>query len=241
MNPASPAHYQIHHYPTEWIDVWHCAHKHRGARLTLRPILPQDQAGLAQMVDGLSTKSRHERFHGGIKHLSAQWLSRMTELDYQQHMAFVVTHRCGRLDEEIVAEARYAIAGSASPDGQAAAEFALSVRDDWQGCGIGLRAMCALLVAAREHSLSWLHGEVIADNTAMLGLMRRCQFICTPCTEDTQLVHVERSLSLSPPLPWPQDTINKTGSKAGPSSAASSSSWLTRWQASSLMSIWGTR
>lgn len=239
-SPASLPHYQIHHYPTEWIDVWPCQSKHKGERLTLRPILPQDQSGLAQMVQAMSAKSRHERFHGGIKRLSAQWLAQMTELDYQHHMAFVVTHRRTSGEEEIVAEARYAVDSEDASDTQTAAEFALTVADDWQGCGIGLRAMCALLVAAHEQGLAWLHGEVLADNQAMLALMRRCQFICSPCVDDEQLISVERSLGLSPPLSWPSGT-GPTKHETGRQSMRDAATWWTRWQPSSLMSIWGTR
>lgn len=189
----SDAHYQISRYPTEWIDVWPIG---RGEQLTLRPILPQDQLMLAQLVHGLSPASRSNRFHAGIKGLSPQWLSRLTEIDYVQHMAFVVTHRTGAA-EEIVAEARYAVdaVDASQTDGMPSAEFALTVAEPWQHRGIGLRAVSALMVVAREHHLEWLHGDVLADNAAMLALMRRCHFACTPCDDDEQMVKVERCLS----------------------------------------------
>ena len=187
---ASNAHYQISHYPTEWIDVWPIGH---GEQLTLRPILPQDRSALARMVEELSPASRSNRFHAGVKRLSPTWLSRMTEIDYVQHMAFVVTHRAGAA-EEIVAEARYAV-DDGSLDGLPSAEFALTVAEAWQHRGLGLRAISALMVVAREHDLVWLHGDVLADNTAMLALMRRCRFACTSSADDERLVSVERCLS----------------------------------------------
>jgi acetyltransferase len=215
---ASSAHHQISHYPTEWIDIWSIG---RGEQLTLRPILPQDRTALALMVQGLSPASRSNRFHAGIKGLSPQWLSRLTEIDYEQHMAFVVTHRTGGA-EEIVAEARYAV-DDGNSDGLPSAEFALTVAERWQHRGLGLRAISALMVVASEHQLAWLHGDVLADNAAMLALMRRCRFACTPSAEDERLVCVERCLS---------------GHAERQPSVAHTDSWWSRWLPQTRSASW---
>lgn len=215
------AHYQISRYPTEWIDVWPIG---RGDQLTLRPILPQDQVMLARLVQELSPTSRSNRFHAGIKGLSPQWLSRLTEIDYVQHMAFVVTHKTGTA-EEIVAEARYAVDSqdTSQTDGMPSAEFALTVAEPWQHRGIGLRAISALMVVAREHHLQWLHGDVLADNAAMLALMRRCHFACTPCHNDERMVNVECCL----------------GHRGEPPAGrAHADSWWSRWLPQTRSASW---
>ncbi|WP_310385177.1 GNAT family protein [Roseateles sp.] len=214
----SHGHHQISHYPTEWIDVWSIG---RGEQLTLRPILPQDRTALALMVEGLSPASRSNRFHAGIKGLSPAWLSRLTEIDYEQHMAFVVTHRTGGA-EEIVAEARYAV-DDGNLDGLPSAEFALTVAEPWQRRGLGRRAISALMVVASEHQLAWLHGDVLADNAAMLALMRRCHFACTPSTDDERMFSVERCLS---------------GQAEHRTHPAHADSWWSRWLPQTRSASW---
>lgn len=218
---ASKACYQINRYPTEWIDVWPIG---RGDQLTLRPILPQDQQMLARLVQGLSPAGRNNRFHAGIKGLSPQWLSRLTEIDYVQHMAFVVTHRTGS-EEEIVAEARYAVdaVDASQTDGMPSAEFALTVAETWQRRGLGLRAISALMVVAREHNLAWLHGDVLADNAGMLALMQRCHFACTPSQDDERMFSVERCLS---------------GHAERQHSLAHTDSWWSRWLPQTRSASW---
>jgi acetyltransferase len=193
--------FDIRHYPTEWISCWPLG---RSDHLTLRPILPQDALPLARMLQTLSPRARQCRFHGGINTASALLLKGLTQVDFDQHMAFVVTHREANADA-IVAEARY-VRDAADPE---AAEFALLVDDRWQRHGIGTRLLGTLMQAARAQHLRWLHGEVLSDNRPMLTLMQGCRFVCTPSREDDELVCTEKCMDTPAPAkarlswPWP--------------------------------------
>ncbi|WP_295958147.1 GNAT family N-acetyltransferase [Rhodoferax sp.] len=172
-HPPDPAH-----------DTWRLRD---GSVLTLRPMQAQDGPLLDAMLERLSPRARHNRFHGGVNSRPAL----LEPLERSGQVAFVLTaQRWGQL--QIVAEARYCVDDSS--DG---AEFALVVDDRWQRRGLGERAMRALGNTAAHAGLHWLHGEVQADNRAMLGLMQRCHFCCTPDAEDPQLVHAESALRLS--------------------------------------------
>src|ERR1700674_2894603 len=119
--------------------------------------------------------------------LSADALRRMTQVDYQRHLAFVITtFDAGH--EIVVAEARYAV----DDDGDGA-EFALVVNDHWQRNGLGKRAMHALSAATRA-GLRWLHDSVLSSNAPMLSPMQHCRFRCTLDRVDARLVHVEARL-----------------------------------------------
>lgn len=176
----------IRHYPTEWISSWPLG---RHDHLTLRPILPQDALPLSRMLQALSPRARQCRFHGGVNTASTQLLQGLTEVDFDHHMAFVVTHRELNV-EVIVAEARY-VRDTADAE---AAEFALLVDERWQRHGIGRRILGTLTHAARAQRLRWLHGEVLSDNRPMLALMQGCRFACTPHREDDGLVCAEKCL-----------------------------------------------
>jgi GNAT superfamily N-acetyltransferase len=198
--------YQVSRYPTSLIDVWTAKN---GTRLTLRPVLPQDDGLLGTMIQGLSRATRYNRFHGAVNALSAEALQRMTCVDYLTHMAFVITAHEGNR-ERLVADARFVV--DRSGDG---AEFAIVVDDNWQRLGLGERAIGALAAAADRQGLSWLHGSVLSGNTPMLSLVQRCEFGCTSDRQDDLLVCIERRLGKhtvkrDPPLRryWPPHWLN---------------------------------
>ena len=193
--------YRIGHYPATLIDVWTL---HSGSRVTIRPVLPQDDGLLGDMIRRLSPPTRHSRFHGAVSGLSGDALRRMTQVDYRRHLALVVTTSdCQQ--ERMVADARYYVDSEGD-----SAEFAIVVDDEWQRRGLAERAMRALSAAARQQGLCWLHGSVLSANAPMLSLIQRCAFRCTPDRKDDSLVHVEMRVDHAAPTaapcrdaPWP--------------------------------------
>jgi hypothetical protein len=77
-----------------------------GRRITVRPVLPQDDAGTQAFVRNLSKQSRYNRFFRVLTEIPPACL-RLTEVDYHTHVGLVATSFSeGR--EVLVAEARYA-------------------------------------------------------------------------------------------------------------------------------------
>jgi GNAT superfamily N-acetyltransferase len=192
--PSAPL-YQIHHYPTALIETRALG---PAGQLTLRPVLPQDDQLLAELVSGLSTEARRNRFHGRPALPFAQ-LQGMCRVDPELQLALVVSaHVDGT--ERLIADARYGV----DDDGQGA-EFAVMVSERWQRHGVGRWAMGALQRAATRAGLVWLHGEVLQANTPMVALMQRCGFALSADPEDEHLLHAQHRLGLSvaesPPAP----------------------------------------
>ncbi len=206
--PPAALRYQIHHYPTTLIDV---RSLRDGTRLTLRPVLPQDDLLLAALVARLSPRARRNRFHGAVQ-LSAQSARRMSCIDYGRELAFVVTTRHAA-SECVIADARYCVDHDAQ-----GAEFAVLVDEQWQRRGLGSWVMAALRDAAHEAGLHWLHGEVLSDNAPMLALMQRCGLCCTPDPEDDRLVQVQARLGAMPGRPR----------RHNPSALQQLQNWITR-------------
>ena len=172
-------------YPTSLIEEHVLAD---GTRLTVRPIRPEDAEIEQAFVRGLSPRSKHFRFMQAVKELSPQMLARFTEIDYDRHMALIaLRHQDGA--EWQVGVARYV----GNPDARTC-EFAIVVADAEQHRGIGSILMRALMAAARAGGFEVMEGQVLADNSAMLRLMRDLGFTLRRATDDRGVFLVERTL-----------------------------------------------
>ena len=117
------ARFAIKPYPVELeIEI-----QHRGEKLRIRPIRPDDEA-LLQALHPPSDAGGHPlRFFGPLRELTHEMAARLTQIDYDREMAFLL------LDgEELLGVGRLA----ADP-GFEQAEFALVVASDRQGHGYG--------------------------------------------------------------------------------------------------------
>ena len=157
-----------------------------GQPLILRTVSAEDAGPLQHFFAGLSAASRRCRFHGAVNGISAAYARRLSRLDAQRETAFVATTSEG----EVVAEARYGVAG------QGSAEFAIAVGDGWTGLGLARKLMALLVDSARAAGLRTLYGDVLADNSRMLDLMQRSGFALCPHADDNTLLRAEFDLSM---------------------------------------------
>jgi len=152
-----------------------------GARLPVRPIRLQDAALLVRLFDGLSRRSRYQRFMQHLNALPPDLLQRFTRVDYERALALVVLDAEGR---EVIAVGRYA-----PGDGEGNAEFALTVADAWQAKGIGRILLARLCELARKAGYRALYGRILDDNREMLELAARLGFT-RRAREGTELIVV---------------------------------------------------
>lgn len=174
--------YTIHRYPAELIDV---VHLRGGQRLTLRPVLPQDDDGVADLFRNLSEASRRNRFFRSLRELPPALLHNFTCVDYHAHLALVATVHAEH-GEAVVAEARYILVAPGK------AEFAVTVADEWQGQGIGTLLLSRLVSRAEEEGVTHLFGDVLAGNEAMRRLARRAGLSVAPTGEGVGLRRAEK-------------------------------------------------
>jgi len=190
VGPSSPGaqpydHMAIHPYPVSLVSEWVTE---RGARVTIRPIRPEDADNEREFVDSLSPEAKYLRFMSTLKQLTPAMLARFTQVDYDREMALVaVVEKDGR--EVQIAVARYVI----NPDWESC-EFAIVVRQDWQGHGLGRHLMLSLIDIAKGRGLKTMTGQILAVNPRMLSLAKALGFVVDDNAEDPSVKHVRLAL-----------------------------------------------
>jgi GNAT superfamily N-acetyltransferase len=134
--------------------------------VTIRPIRIADAEMEAEFIRRLSPQSKHYRFFGGVRELSPIQIAHLCEVDGKHSMAFVATIRRGGQEMEI-GVSRYA------PNSQSdVREIAVTVADEWQHKGLGIKLMQQLIQSAHCNGVKQLYSIELSDNTAMRALAK---------------------------------------------------------------------
>ncbi|WP_368206970.1 GNAT family N-acetyltransferase [Aeromonas sp. R6-1] len=158
----------IRPYPTELEEgAWLKDQSH----VLLRPIRPEDEPAHKQFVRQVSDEDRYKRFFADVGELGHEELARMTQIDYDREMAFVAVGQDGPFSQQILGVVR----AIASPD-QSDAEFAILVRSDLKGLGLGKLMMEKIVRYARERGIGQLSGMTMPSNRGMINLAKRLGF-----------------------------------------------------------------
>jgi acetyltransferase len=103
----------------------------------------------------------------------------MTQIDYAREMAFVAI---AKESGELLGVVRFV----ADPD-YTRGEYAVSVRSDLKGRGLGWKLMQHLIAYARAEGLQEIHGQVLATNATMLKMCSELGFEIEPTEADIGL------------------------------------------------------
>jgi acetyltransferase len=132
-----------------------------GARFALRPIRPEDGSALMTMAAASDARDLRLRFHGAMRALDPHTAARLSQIDYDREMALVAVATNG------------AFAGVVrlvfDPNFEAG-EFAIIVRSDLQGQGLGGAMLHAVFDYARTRGAKRVWGDVLRENEEMLML-----------------------------------------------------------------------
>jgi acetyltransferase len=163
----------IRPYPSQWQTE---AELPGAGAVRIRPIRPEDEALYRDFSAAVTPEDLRLRFFGAGPRLSHGFLARLTQIDYAREMAFVaVSEETGAL----LGVARFI----ADPD-YVSGEYAVQVRSDLKGRGLGWRLMQYLIEYAGAEGLKELHGMVLAENSTMLQMCRELGFAVEPDPED---------------------------------------------------------
>jgi len=156
------------------------------ATVRLRPIRPSDEALLQGLAAHMSAEDMRSRFFVPMRGLSHRLAARLSHIDYDREMAVIALAGYG---EGALGVARF----STDPD-RSSAEYAIAVRSDWKGRGLGHLLMARLIEIAQRRGIEKLVGQVLPENATMLRLCLEFGFTIGFDPNDPKLVRVSKPL-----------------------------------------------
>jgi acetyltransferase len=172
VGPAEPkfagpgqANFAVRPYPSQWqrqIKV------KDGLQVLVRPIRPEDEPLIHDLLQHVSRQDLRLRFFGAIKQFSHEFIARLTQIDYARAMAFVALDQA---TGDLIGVVRIH-----SDSIYEAGEFAILLRSDLKGRGLGWALMQLIIEYARSEGLKRITGQVLQENTTMLNMCRELGF-----------------------------------------------------------------
>jgi acetyltransferase len=178
------ARFAIRPYPKEWERN---ERLRDGTEVLLRPVRPEDEPLYPPFFGRVTPDDLRLRFFAPVKDFSHAFIARFTQIDYARAMAFVaIDPPTG----DMLGVGRLHIARQGNR-----AEYAVLVRSDVKGRGLGWVLMQMLIEYARREAIAVVHGEVLTENTAMLKMCAELGFRIAECPEDPTLRYVEMNVA----------------------------------------------
>lgn len=144
-----------------------------GSVATLRAIRPDDKQRLLDGFHRLTGKSIYFRFHTSKKNLSETELHYFTEIDFEHHVALVISVTRGD-EEQLIGVGRFVQVDAELHASMA--EIAIAVDDAHQGLGVGTILFEQLVLIAQHRGIQRLAADVLLENTNMLDIFKRSGF-----------------------------------------------------------------
>ncbi|WP_419174740.1 N-acetyltransferase family protein [Desulfosediminicola sp.] len=158
-------------------------------RLLLRPIRPEDERGLQDIVSSLPPEDVRMRFLHPMRTLPHELAAWLTQIDYDREVALVIEG----VDNQGCRLLYGGVRISADPNNERA-EFAILLRREMTGSGLGPLLMRRIIDYARNRGTATLYGEVLSDNILMLRLAAAFGFTTKPVSDDPGLRLLELRL-----------------------------------------------
>jgi acetyltransferase len=153
----------------------------RGRRLLLRPIRPDDETRHLVFLQKLDPEDIRMRIFTVRRAIERSELARLTQIDYEREMAFIAL-----VEADGALETLGAVRAIFDAD-NVVAEFGIVVRSDLKGRGLGRLLLDKMIRYCRSRGTQVLVGDVLSENTGMLGLCRSLGFESGPSDEPDRL------------------------------------------------------
>jgi acetyltransferase len=164
-----PANFAVRPYPSQWqrhIEV------KDGWRVFVRPIRPEDEPAIHELLRHVTSEDLRLRFFALMKEFSHEFIARLTQLDYARAMAFVAFDETTKEPVGVVRIHSDSVYESG--------EYAILLRSDMKGRGLGWALMQLMIEYAKSEGLKIVRGDVLTENTVMLQMCRSLGFEVKP-------------------------------------------------------------
>jgi acetyltransferase len=169
----------IRPYPIQYVGTWTAKDK---TRVTIRPILPEDEALLAKFHTVLSDRTVFMRYLKPImlqERVMHERLARICHVDYDREIALVAEKT-----EESGEASVMGIVRLSKIHGTNEARLSTLIGDPYQGIGLGGELVRRGLEVARKEGLSRLSAVLTADNQVMLHIFKKLGFTIQPLEDE---------------------------------------------------------
>jgi len=161
----------IRPYPTQYVKQFQ---NKVGESFVLRPIRPEDEPKMVRFHEKLSEESVYLRYFRAFQldqRVEHERLTRICYVDYDRDIVLVVEHPNAASEQEIVAVGR--LTRLPNP---AEAEFAMLVRDDFQGRGVGTQLLQNLLAFGADEGIERVVAYMLPENRGMIEISEKLGF-----------------------------------------------------------------
>jgi acetyltransferase len=147
-----------------------------GASIFARPVRPEDEEMYRRFFHRVTMEDLRLRFFAPVKDFNHVFIARLTQIDYARAFALCAIDES---DGEMAGGVRV----MHDPD-ETSGEYAVLIRSDFKGRGLGWALMKSAIDYARSVGLEKLKGYVLPENRAMLDLCERLGFEMIDDRED---------------------------------------------------------
>jgi acetyltransferase len=180
---SGPANFAVRAYPSQWER--HLELKD-GWGIFVRPLRPEDEPTIHEFLRHVTPQDLRLRFFAPMKQFTHEFIARLTQLDYARAMAFIA------FDEET--HEMVGVVRIHSDSVYESGEYAILLRSDLKGRGLGWALMQLIIDYARSEGLKAVSGDVLQENVVMLEMCRQLGFSVKPDPIEPDICDVRLTL-----------------------------------------------
>jgi len=167
----------IRPYPKEQEEDFALA---SGRPVLIRPIRPEDEPEHHELIAKLTPEDIRFRFFGLVSALPHTEMARLTQIDYDREMTFIITTP----KEDGSGPETLGVVRTVTDPNNEAAEYAILVRSDLKGQRLGRKLLDKMIHYCRSRGTKRIVGQVLRDNRRMLDLVYSLGFTGHPIPDE---------------------------------------------------------
>ncbi|MFM2442914.1 MAG: hypothetical protein RJB09_100, partial [Pseudomonadota bacterium] len=138
-----------------------------GADIFVRPVRPEDEALYRTFFESVTAEDLRLRFFAPVKEFSHAFVARLTQIDYARALAL-----CAQDKEGVMVGGVRLVKNVENKAG----EYAILLRGDYKGRGLGWNLMKLIIEYAEDEGLLAVEGQVLGSNHGMLAMCEQLGF-----------------------------------------------------------------
>jgi acetyltransferase len=168
--------FAVRPYPREWERT---VTIRDGRQLFVRPVRPEDEELFVEFLKRVTDEDLRLRFFAPVRDFSHAFLARLIQIDYARAIAFVAL--------DLGTGEMMGVVRLHADANHETAEYAILLRSDLKGIGLGWELMRLMIEWAKAEGLSTVEGQVLRENAIMLDICRGLGFAIRPDPGDPDI------------------------------------------------------